>query len=235
MRKNVIKRSLMVLMTVIVTTVFCTAAASAASVKVLSTEKVKGDGKYRYSYNAKGKLTKISRNGKSYRNFTYNKSGRLVKMSYVDHGAKGTVNYKYDKKHRLSKSVDKGCNQVTKYYYKKTGKRPCKIVTTKKQNKYVTHVNPTTKMYWNKFNLPTKWNDYGVSTNRAQYNKKGHKVKSPAGRYTYRYSKNKFRQYLNGNHYRTCTFKTIKVKTKKQAKDAKKAQYLIVDHRMPVI
>ena len=65
MRKNVIKRSLMVLMTVIVTTVFCTAAASAASVKVLSTEKVKGDGKYRYSYNAKGKLTKISRNGKA--------------------------------------------------------------------------------------------------------------------------------------------------------------------------
>ena len=203
--------------------------------KVLSTEKVKGDGTYRYTYNAKGKVTKIRRNGKNYRNFRHDKSGRLVKMTYVDRVANGTVNYKYDKKHRLSKSVDKGCSQVTKYFYKKPGKRPYKKVTTRKQNKRVTHGNPTTNIHWNKFNLPTEWNDYGGSTITVKYNKKGHKVKSPDGRYTYRYSKNKFKQNLIRKWHRTCIFKTIKVKTKKRAKVAKKVQYKIIDHRIPVI
>jgi len=232
MRKNVIKRSLMVLMTVIVTTVFCTAAASAASVKVISKANVYGMGVYEYKYNTKGQLIKIRWGRNNHGVFSY-KSGRPVKYMYVQNGKKGTVNYKYDKKHRLYESVDsmKGWKRTIRYYYKKSHRRPYRIKEWTTGNSCVTFDN----ISWSKFNLPTKWTLPGYGTDKAAYNKKGYKIRGPEEQYTYKYQKNKIIQNCNGLWNRTNTFKTIKVKTKKQAKAAKKAQYLIVENGLPII
>lgn len=257
-KKNAVGRILFILTVVIVTFVFCAATSHAAKVTVLSKEKLRRTGEYTYSYNKKGQLTKVKFNGQKYRTFKYDKKGRLIRVntSKLFGDPKSTLTFKYNKKrNRLIKSIGtgKGIKSTTTYYYKNnSAKRPYTIITETTSKRGDSHAYYNFNLKWNKYNLPTKWEEYAGNAYKKTYDKKGnltsytydgHKEKYK-NKYVKKHKKNYFiqRRYYKTKKKKTktvwnktCYYKTIKVKTKKQAKAAKKARYWIVDHRLPTI